>query len=85
MPVLLARMVRFHLEAGMASATLNGRTTRENLEHLKLREIDVEGFIDFSEQEYSHLQALALQVLAVEAELQRMCKRGRRSKVRRQE
>ncbi|MEU9480494.1 hypothetical protein [Streptomyces sp. NPDC048191] len=70
-PVLLARLVRSHLEAGMASATLNGRTARDGLAHLSLKFGDVADFIDVTEQEYRYLQALALQVRLVEAELQR--------------
>ncbi|MEV6841462.1 hypothetical protein AB0N17_44635 [Streptomyces sp. NPDC051133] len=75
LPVLLARVVRSHLEAGMASATLNSRTAQESLGHLDLQKTDLEDFVDFSEQEYSQLQALALQVRVVEAELERRYRR----------
>lgn len=78
-PVLLARMVRFHLEGNMASSALNSRTARDALEHLDLECEDVAEIIDLSEREYDQLQALVLQVRLVERELQRRCRRTRRS------
>ncbi|MFI8219970.1 hypothetical protein [Streptomyces sp. NPDC085932] len=76
-PVLLARLVRFHLEAGMAGATVNSRTARDELEGLDLDDGDVEEFVDLSEQEYHRLQTLTLQVRVVESELRRERGRGR--------
>ncbi len=73
LPVLLARVVRSHLEAGMAGATLNSKTAAKGFRALHLCRADLSEFIDFCENEYSQLQALALQVGLVEAELQRKC------------
>ncbi|MFD0007857.1 hypothetical protein ACFVJ4_36335 [Streptomyces sp. NPDC127178] len=75
-PVLLARLVRFHLEAGMAGATVNSRTAQDELELLDIEGGDVEEFVDLSEREYHRLQTLTLQVRVVEIELQRRRRKG---------
>lgn len=69
-PLLLARMVRFHLESGMAGSTLNIRTAHKDLADV-LPESSIDDFVEFCELEYERMQLLSLQVKLVEVELER--------------
>ncbi|WP_433456416.1 hypothetical protein ACQPXS_46790 (plasmid) [Streptomyces sp. CA-142005] len=71
-PALLARMVRFHLESGMAGAAVNCRTARSRLQNL-IPESAVEEFIQACAEEYRRMQLLSLQVKLAESELKRVC------------